>query len=178
MARLLPTIRKLGEPALAVLVGLLDQTLAMIHRNGSDAWEDYSWNWRKEIDEHGDNHNGDLRAHLASAIRDSAIRLVESNPAHLADLVSSLEKRRWVFFRRLALFLLQRFQTVAPEVAISRILDRSYFDLSGPGYCGLTSRASARNSKEPSFPGSTAARISWMLRTAPMPTPGKCVGLP
>ena len=137
MERLLPTIQKLGDPALAVLAGLLDQTLAMIHRNGSNAWEDYSWNWRKEIDEHGENHNGDLRAHLVSAIRDSAIRLVESNPACLSDLVASFEKRRWVFFRRLALFLLQRFQTVAPDVAISRILNRSYFDLSGPEYARL-----------------------------------------
>jgi hypothetical protein len=137
MARLLPTIQKLGEPALAVLAGLLDQTLAMIHRNGSDAWEDYSWNWRKEIDEHGENHNGDLRAHLVSAIRDSAIFMVESNPACLSALVASFEKRRWVFFRRLVLFLLQRFQTVAPDVAISRILDRSYFDLSGPEYARL-----------------------------------------
>jgi hypothetical protein len=137
MARLLPTIQKLGDPALEVLAGLLDQTLAMIHLNGSDAWEDYSWNWRKEIDEHGENHNGDLRAHLVSAIRDSAIRLVESNPARLADLVTLFEKRRWVFFRRLALFLLQRFQTVAPDAATSRILDRSYFDLSGPEYARL-----------------------------------------
>jgi hypothetical protein len=72
-----------------------------------------------------------------SAIRDSAIRLVESNPARLSDLVTSFEKRRWVFFRRLALSLLQRFQTVAPDVAISRILDRSYFDLSGPEYARL-----------------------------------------
>jgi hypothetical protein len=137
MERLLPTIQKLGEPALAVLAELLGQALSMIHHNGSDAWEDYSWNWRKEIDEHGENHNGDLRAHLVSAIRDSAIRLVESNPARLSDLVASLEKRRWVFFRRLALFLLQRFQTVSPDIAISRILDRSYFDLSGPEYSRL-----------------------------------------
>jgi hypothetical protein len=137
MARLLPTIQKLGEPALAVLAGLLDQTLAMIHQNGSDVWEDYSWIWRKEIDEYGENHNGDLRAHLVSAIRDSAIRLVESHPARLPELVTSFEKRRWAFFRRLALFLLQRFQTVAPDVAISRMLDRSYFDLSGPEYARL-----------------------------------------
>jgi len=137
MARLLPTIQKLGDPALEVLAGLLDQTLAMIHRNGSDAWEDYSWIWRKEIDEHGENHNGDLRAHLVSAIRDSAIRLVESNTARLADLVASFEKRRWVFFRRLALFLLQRFHSVATDVATSRILDRTYFDLSGPEYARL-----------------------------------------
>jgi hypothetical protein len=137
MARLLPTIQKLGEPALVVLAELLGRTLAMIHQNGSDAWEDYSWNWRKVIEEHGENHNGDLRAHLVSAIRDCAIRLVESNPARLADLVASLEKRRWVFFRRLALFLLQRFQIVASDLAISRILDRSYFDLSGPEYSGL-----------------------------------------
>jgi hypothetical protein len=137
MARLLPTIQKLGEPALVVLAELLGRTLAMIHQNGSDAWEDYSWNWRKVIEEHGENHNGDLRAHLVSAIRDSAIRLVELNPARLSDLVASLEKRRWVFFRRLALFLLQRFQTVAADLASSRILDRSYFDLSGPEYSGL-----------------------------------------
>ena len=137
MERLLPTIQKLGDSSFATLSELLGQVLAMIHQNGSDAWEDYSWNWRKEIDEHGENHNGDLRAHLASAIRDSAIRLVESNPSRLADLVTSLEKRRWVFFRRLALFLLQRFQTVALDVAISRILDRSYFDLTGPEYARL-----------------------------------------
>ncbi len=137
MERLLPTIQKLGAPALDVLAELLGQALAMIHQDGSDAWEDYSWNWRKEIDEHGENHNGDLRARLASAMRDSAIFLVESNPACLSDLVTSLEKRRWVFFRRLGLFLLQRFQTVAPDAAISRILDRSYFDLSGPEYARL-----------------------------------------
>jgi hypothetical protein len=137
MERLLPTIQKLGEPALAALAELLGQTLAMIHQNGSDAWEDYSWIWRKEIDEYGENHNGDLRAHLVSAIRDSAIHLVESNPARLADLVTSFEKRRWVFFRRLTLFLLQRFQTAAPDVAISRIFDRSYFYLSGPEYARL-----------------------------------------
>jgi hypothetical protein len=137
MARLLPTIQKLGEPAIAVLAGLLDQTLAMIHQNGSDVWEDYSWIWRREIDEYGENHNGDLRAHLVFAIRDSVIRLVESNPARLPELVTSFEKRRWAFFRRLALFLLQRFQTVAPDVAISRMLDRSYFDLSGPEYARL-----------------------------------------
>ena len=137
MARLLPTMQKLGEPALAVLAELLGQTLAMIHQNGSDKWEDYSWIWRKEIDEYGENHNGDLRAHLVSAIRDSAIRLAESNPERLSDLVTSFEKRRWVFFRRLALSLLRRFQTVAPDVAISRILDRSNFDLTGPEYARL-----------------------------------------
>jgi len=69
MERLLPTIHKLGEPALAVLAELLGQTLAMIHQNGSDAWEDYSWNWRKVIDEHGEITTADLRGHLVSAIR-------------------------------------------------------------------------------------------------------------
>jgi len=147
----------------------------MIHQNGSDVWEDYSWIWRKEIDEYGENHNGDLRAHLVSAIRDSAIRLVESHPARLPELVTSFEKRRWAFFRRLALFLLQRFQTVAPDVAISRMLDRSYFDLSGPsthGYCGLASRHSAKGTKRRFFRGSTTGP-SFRSFQAPIPINGK-----
>ena len=139
MARLLPTIQGLGEPALRELAKLLDQALAMIHRNGTDEWEDYSWIWRKEIDEHGDNHNDSLLAHLVSVTQDSAIRIIESNSGRLSAIVALFEDehRRWVLFRRLVLFLLGRFPTFAPDLAAARILDRSCFDLPGPEYARL-----------------------------------------
>ena len=125
MARLLPTIQGLGEPALAALVALLDQALAMIHRDGTDKWEDY------------EDHDDTLRAHLVSVIRDSAIRIIESNPSRLPKIIALYKKQRWVFFRRLALSLLQRFYAAAPDLAVAWTLDRSYLDLTGPEYARL-----------------------------------------
>jgi len=125
MARLLPTIRRLGEPALDELVKLLAQALAMDHRNGTDKWEDYE-----------DRHYT-LRDHLVSVTRDSAIRTIESNPSRLSEVIALCEQQRWVFFRRLALTLLQRFYAAAPDLAVAWTLDRSCLNLTGPEYARL-----------------------------------------
>jgi hypothetical protein len=125
MARLLPTIQGLGEPALGELVKLLAQALAMDHRNGTDKWEDYE-----------DRHYT-LRDHLVSVTRDSAIRSIESNPSRLSEVIALCEQQRWVFFRRLALTLLQRFYAAAPDLAVAWTLDRSCLNLTGPEYARL-----------------------------------------
>jgi hypothetical protein len=137
MARILPTVQSLGEPALGALAQLLNRELAMSHENAADKWEDYSWIWRKEIDEHGENHNNNLRAHLVSMTRDSAIRIIELHSGRLPAIVAMFQDRRWVIFRRLALFLLGRFSTVAPDLATAWLLDRSCFELPGPEYARL-----------------------------------------
>jgi hypothetical protein len=125
MARLLPTIQRLGEPALGELVKLLDQALAMDHRNGTDKWEDY------------EDHHYTLRDHLVSVTRDSAIRTIESNPSRLSEVIALCEQQRWVFFRRLALTLLRRFYAAAPDLAVAWTLDRSCLNLTGPEYARL-----------------------------------------
>jgi hypothetical protein len=145
MARLLPTIQNLGEPALGELVKLLAQALAMDHRNGTDKWEDY------------EDHHDTLRDHLVSATRDSAIRIIESNPSRLSEVIALCEKQRWVFFRRLALTLLQRFYAAAPDLAVAWTLDRPYLDLTGPEYARLL-----RVSFKSLSPGQQETILSWI----------------
>ena len=97
----------------------------MDHRNGTDKWEDY------------EDHHDTLRDHLVSVTRDSAIRTIESNPSRLPEIIALCKKQRWVFFRRLALTLLQRFYAAAPDLAVAWTLDRSCLNLTGPEYARL-----------------------------------------
>jgi len=137
MGRLSPLVLRLREPGLDIVVDSLDQALAMDCGNGTHEWEDDSLFWCPAIENHAADYADSLLAHLVSLARDTGVRLIDSAPSCLAQVVGSFEARRWVIFRRLAFFLLQKFPSAAPSMAAARLVDRSCFDLPGPEYARL-----------------------------------------
>jgi hypothetical protein len=90
--------------------------------------QDYSWIWRPAVEDHEQNEDETIKDVLVSAVRDAAETLARRSPASLPELVTSLETRRWLIFRRMALHVLRRFADSAMTLAEERLADRTQFD--------------------------------------------------
>src|SRR6266545_425796 len=115
-----------GVPALALLSGLLDEVIrADAERRLGRPGQDGSPLWRPNIEGYESRSESDLRHALVNAVRDAAVRIVESNPSRVGDVVTELESHDWLIFRRLALYLLSRHSGEACDLVAARLTDRA-----------------------------------------------------
>lgn len=118
-----------GLHAFALLCDRLDEAIHIARgesKGGSQ--EDASFIWRSAI-EH--DPRGDFRGienALVSAIRDATEQLLASDPGMIKGIVRTLEEHRWPIFQRLALYVLSRHPTAAPELVARYLADRELFD--------------------------------------------------
>src|SRR5690606_22612273 len=89
---------------------------------------DYSHVWRPAIEPHQQNWGHDVRDYLVSSIRDTSVAILERNPELLTDVVRMLEDRRWPVFRRVALYLIDKFGHKNFEVVVKKLRDKTLFD--------------------------------------------------
>lgn len=84
-------------------------------------YDDISQVWRPAIEDHSQNHrHSDIENSLVDVVRDTAIKIVKDSPDSLPTLVKMLEDRRWLVFRRVALFVL----SVYPELQLDMVAER------------------------------------------------------
>src|SRR6266542_6689694 len=66
-----------------------------------DSLRDYSWLWRPSIASHEQNMGNTIEDALIDAARDAARLVAERDDVQPADVVATLERRKWTVFRRL-----------------------------------------------------------------------------
>lgn len=123
-----------GARALTLLCDLLDDAVRLSRRpRQRKGPEDYSYIWRRAIEEHEHNHPHGLRGSLVSAVRDAAEHIARADPRQVPALVRELEGRRppWHVFQRLALHLLRMFPDSAGTLVAKRLVSRRRFDEAG-----------------------------------------------
>ncbi len=122
-------VREAGLPALALLCDLLEKAIRLSRRRDDDREpEDYSYIWRKAIEDSPQNLGHTIKDALVSGVRDAAELLVRSGRATEVDVVTALESRPWKVFRRIALHVIRVFLDQANVLAAERLTDRSLFD--------------------------------------------------
>jgi hypothetical protein len=112
-----------------LLCDLLETTIRLSRRRDDDEGpEDYSYIWRRAVEDHEQNQHHGLNDILVSAVRDAAELIAQTNMSNVAELVSILESRPWRIFHRVALYLLGRFPSAEPDLLAAHLTNRSWFD--------------------------------------------------
>jgi hypothetical protein len=123
-------VEVLEFPVFNMLVRLLDEALHLSTRDPQVQPADQSYLWRPTIETHDpDLASDEILNALVSAVRDSAIQLSASNGVPAAVLIDALESKNWTVFHRLALFVLSRFPTAAPDLTSRFLTTKQYFDV-------------------------------------------------
>jgi hypothetical protein len=118
-----------GEEAFELLCDLLHTAVRFRRATGEVIEpEDYSYIWRRAIEDHGQNQSFGMLGLIISAVRDAAERIAKSDRTKVQNLVSRLENRRWHVFQRLALHLLRLFPDPAFPMIVNRLTNRELFD--------------------------------------------------
>ncbi len=121
-----PLADGLRDEAIALFADLLEAAVRLTHEQ---APEDYSYMWRPAIEEHDQNelHGDRIPSVLVAALRDIASRIAERHPDRMDEVISSLERRPWRIFRRLAYYIAKSKRYAGPQ--LKRLLvDRDALD--------------------------------------------------
>lgn len=125
-------VARLGVDALLVISQALDRAIRLARpgrpekrKAGRRYLEDHSDVWSPGLQ--GDARDG-AKGLLIATLRGVAERLVEENPAAIHSVVELFERRRWWVFHRLALHVLGRSASAAPDLVAARLLDHRLFD--------------------------------------------------
>jgi len=91
---------------------------------------DYSYIWLTAIEDHQQNRHvdSDLKAILAVAIRNAALQILERNDSQFVQIIAELESKKWVVFKRIALFLLSQYAKSHQDDVAKKLTDKSLFD--------------------------------------------------
>ena len=121
-------VERTGVAALVLLCDLLEGAIDLAYPPGAKRYaEDHSGIWLPSMDV--PTHRGvDSKPYLALAIRDAAIKLVQSGAESLANVVAAFRKRRKKIFLRLAHHLLMGFPQAAPTTLERTFLSRGLLD--------------------------------------------------
>jgi hypothetical protein len=140
-----------GRPALALLVGLLDDAIAVdASPRGTEDGYDGSLMWRTAIERDDSYSRDDPKNALVDAIRAGATQLIEAGVMTVAEVVEELEPYHWLVLRRLILDLLKSYGVTAPSlvgryltdttVARNDRLDREFLLLASAAQTWLANR--------------------------------------
>jgi hypothetical protein len=108
------------DRALVLISDLLNDYTRLSYPNDEKhSYEDVSQVWRPAIENHSQNRQReDVQNALVSAVRDTALGMVTSNPTSLKKIISGLEGYKWVIFRRLSMYILSENPTVEPGLVV------------------------------------------------------------
>ncbi len=117
--------------AIGFLVGLLNKALfnGKLVQKGTDPI-DLSYIRAGEFDAPEDSIYN-IENLLAVKLIQTATRAIESFNVSVDDVITKIEKRRWLIFRSISLFVLAQIAPLAISLARERMLDRELFDESG-----------------------------------------------
>ena len=121
---LLPTY---GEKAVNLLVDLLTDVI-VLRKPKRIQPEDYSTIWQPAIENHGENYRHGVKSILVAALRDTSEQYIKTDCKLLPIVVENLQKRKYVIFQRLALYLIKVFAKCSPALVSSTLLNKSLFN--------------------------------------------------
>jgi hypothetical protein len=126
----LPTLVTAGGARTVEMFSDLLETAINLYQERAEPedTDDYSDTWRRDLDHR--SHDG-VKDYLVSALHKSVEQLANANPSHVPALVSILEVRRWLIFKRMALHLLRFAPDQAGSLISERLTNRANFDERG-----------------------------------------------
>jgi len=111
------------------LCDLLDQSILLsLRSNSKNGPEDFSYIWRRAIEDHAQNVSDELKDLLVTAVRDAAQQVAASQPQSVRELVEVLEVRKWKMFHRLALHVMRLHPESVLDVITARLTDHDRFE--------------------------------------------------
>jgi len=122
-------LKSAGISAFDLLCDLLETAVSFSQRHSENKGsEDFSYIWRRAIEDHPQNLNYSLKEILVSAIRDGAEFMAQSNLSNVSRVVTALEARPWWIFHRIAIYLLGKFPDTASDLVVAHLINRNLFD--------------------------------------------------
>jgi hypothetical protein len=118
-----------GARTLEMFSDLLETAINLYQERATpEDTDDYSDTWRRDLDHR--SHDS-VKDYLISALHKSVEQLANANPSQVPALVSILEARRWLIFKRIALHLLRFAPEQAGSLITERLTNRTNFDERG-----------------------------------------------
>lgn len=96
--------------------------------------EDYSYIYRPAIEEHSQNRYGGIKDKIINLIRDTAEKIIKNDEIQLRYIVTRLEGRSWKIFKRIAIYLIYKFNKNATELITLYLTKKELFNDSGFQY--------------------------------------------
>lgn len=110
---------------------LLDHIENYIHISDADrekgSKDDYSEIWRSAIEDHSQNHKFGIRDSLVTGIRDACERFLAKHPKQIGALLTELESRKLLIFRRLELHLVRLFPKGSKKKITQLLMNKEEF---------------------------------------------------
>ena len=126
--QLSPMLERNGPEVLDILCKILKKAAKLSRRSASvEEWDDNSTVWLRDLSVGDEEDHDDVRNILAMATRATAESLLRGGHVELGPLVEGLESRRWLIFRRLALYLLATTTSAPREMVALRLTHESSF---------------------------------------------------
>lgn len=153
-----------GLRGLGVLCSLLAEATRLSRRAGDEELpQDHSEIWRPDIgDERFPERISDI---LISAVRDTAIQIVEQDRSQLRAVVEAMRRGRWLVFDRLSLYLLLRYWQDDEHLLAELLLEESLFQRFPREYASLLQTVAAE------LPRATSSEL--LRRVEQGPDPGR-----
>ncbi len=118
-----------GFEAFNLLCNFLNNAILFSMRDNTyKGADDHSYIWRPAIEEHEQNRYEDIQGVLVTAIREAAEQIARKDLNSIEDLISNLEQKRWVVFRRISLHLLRVFSDQVPGLVSEQLIDNNLFN--------------------------------------------------
>ncbi len=116
-----------GEKIINLLADLLTDAIALRKPSRVEP-QDYSTIWQPAIEDHSENFRHGVKSILVSAIRNIAEQYIKLDRKNLQGVVEGLQKRQYVIFQRITLYLIRMFAKCSPQLVASTLLDKGIFD--------------------------------------------------
>jgi hypothetical protein len=119
---ILPLADTNGEVIVNFLVDILNSAIDVSKGNKM------STIWQPAIEEHEQNSDSEIKANLTNALRDVCIKAVNNEPKKLKSILKILTKEKKIVFHRIAIYLSNKFTSIAIEEAKKILLNKDYFE--------------------------------------------------
>lgn len=110
------------------LCNILQKAAKISRRSRSfDEWDDNSIAWQPDLSVQDEDDRDDVRSVLAITTLNIAQSILQDGRAQITSLVEGLEARRWLIFRRLALYILAKTTLAQRDMIASRLTHEPLF---------------------------------------------------
>lgn len=118
-----------GEDTLVWLCDLLETAIRLSRRRADDEGpEDYSYIWRRTIEDHEQNTHHGLDDLLVTAVRDAAEQIARLHQDKVGSVIEILESRSWNVFRRIALHVMRLYADAVMDIVTVRLANQDLFN--------------------------------------------------
>ncbi len=123
-----PVYERSGLELFDNLCSILQRAAKLSRRSrSSNEWDDNSIAWQPDLSVQDEDDRDDVRSVLAVTTLNIAESLLRDGRVEITSLVEGLEARRWLIFRRLAIYILANTTLAQRDMIASRLIHEPLF---------------------------------------------------